>query len=551
MNSNWKLLPAALLVAVLALAGCGGGSDEPTGPTDEERAAMEAAEALKAMQDMQRMAITDAVDAAGTAVNAVNNTAADSIVKAADDAIAAAKAALAAATDLPDGDDVVATAEGALDALETQLATAKTARTMAMAEADRLAQEEADRMAEEARKAAEAAAAAMAVTASKLYSGIGAPTDTTSADTRRNAAYGSGENADDIAVLSREATAAVNLTEDEDAVVAALHGWEGMRFTAEPADDGMYEAVVYSHIGEPTEGPKFNAGTSEGAYDLTDGATAVDTSTAEVQARVVLPGVTRTAGTETFMLPDPNPGNQQVINVPGSFHGVSGTYRCDTGTSRTDACSASVAENGFTLTGTWTFAPTDPEARLMDVPDPIYASYGWWIHKSEDGEVFTASAFTANKGAVPAATGVTALMGTATYSGGAVGKYALHSTTGGTNDAGHFTADATLEADFNADMITGTIDNFTGADGQSRNWSVELMESGVGDGGIILGADGTGTPMMTKWTLDGTAADAAGQWQGNLHENGDDGVPGIATGTFYSEYGRDGKMVGAFGANVE
>ncbi|MDE0344242.1 MAG: hypothetical protein OXI66_00455, partial [Boseongicola sp.] len=35
MNSNLKLLPAALLVAVLAMAGCGGGgSDEPTTPTE-------------------------------------------------------------------------------------------------------------------------------------------------------------------------------------------------------------------------------------------------------------------------------------------------------------------------------------------------------------------------------------------------------------------------------------------------------------------------------------------------------------------------------------
>ena len=32
MNSNWKLLPATLLVAVLALAGCGGGSGGDTTP---------------------------------------------------------------------------------------------------------------------------------------------------------------------------------------------------------------------------------------------------------------------------------------------------------------------------------------------------------------------------------------------------------------------------------------------------------------------------------------------------------------------------------------
>ena len=56
---------------------------------------------------------------------------------------------------------------------------------------------------------------------------------------------------------------------------------------------------------------------------------------------------------------------------------------------------------------------------------------------------------------------------------------------------------------------------------------------------------------MTKWTIDGTAGDAAGQWTGSLKDNGDDGVPKVATGTFYSTYGADGKMVGAFGANKQ
>ena len=142
-------------------------------------------------------------------------------------------------------------------------------------------------------------------------------------------------------------------------------------------------------------------------------------------------------------------------------------------------------------------------------------------------------------------------MGTATYTGGAAGKYALRSSTGGTNDAGHFTANAMLEADFNDDMITGTIDGFVGADGESRDWSVELMESGVGDTGIILGSDGTGDQMMTVWTIGGTDGDAAGGWQGTLQNNGDDGVPKVGTGTFYSEFGEAGKMVGAFGVNLQ
>ena len=129
------------------------------------------------------------------------------------------------------------------------------------------------------------------------------------------------------------------------------------------------------------------------------------------------------------------------------------------------------------------------------------------FHKSESDNIYTASVFAADKGTAQPAAGITVLMGTATYVGGAAGKYSLHSTTGGENDAGHFTADAELEANFTDDMITGTIDNFRGADGMPRNWSVELMEQGVGDTGQILGDDGSdgGTPKMTKWTIDGTA----------------------------------------------
>ena len=190
----------------------------------------------------------------------------------------------------------------------------------------------------------------------------------------------------------------------------------------------------------------------------------------------------------------------------------------------------------------------------MSSPDAIYASYGWWIHKSEDGAKYTASAFHDEKGGDPAITALP-VAGTATYMGGAAGKYALSSATGGTNDAGDFTATATLEAEFGTTpMISGTIDDFMGADGQPRDWEVELMDQGISATGQILGDDGSNgsTAKMTKWTIGDDAADTAGAWSGNLRElNAVSGVPQVVTGTFYSTYGSAGKMVGAFGANVE
>ena len=373
----------------------------------------------------------------------------------------------------------------------------------------------------------------------------------------RFAAY-SGTNDSQVSVTFGDGTTAgtaIVLSEDKKTMVADNYGWSGKRY-ADPAGGDMVEAMVYSNVEDPTPGKKFGgaAANDEFEYALTNGA--LPSTFTYVASRVDLRDVTRTAGTETFMLPDPNPNNEQNISVPGSYHGVSGTYSCDTGASRTDTCTATVAAEGFTLTGTWSFTPTNANSRVMDAVDTAYASYGWWLHKTENGMTFTASAFTDEKGTVTPASGLTALQGSATYVGGAAGKYALASSTGGTNDAGHFTARATLEANFSDNEITGTIDMFMGADGMARDWSVELMRSTIGDTGAIAGdpddTNDTGA-QMTQWTIGDTAADAAGSWTGTLlNQPADgDGVPQVATGTFYSEYGTAGRMVGGFGANEQ
>ena len=504
MNSNLKLLPAALLVAVLALAGCGGGSDsEPVdpGPTAEQ----------KLIADLQ-----------------------------------AQIAALRTLLGLPADGDIGETVAD----LQAQLKELQDAK---------------DAMDEKARMDAEAA---NMKTAMKLYAGINAPTGDagTPAATDRAAAY----NADGSAILvsigdgtdtpADPATGLHTLSEDKKTMVAALHGWAGKRY-ADPAGGDMVEAMVYSNVEAPTQGKKFGSAaavTPTGAYQyqLTNGELP---SASFVAANVAFTGVTRTAGTETFHLPDPNPGGATTVLIPGSYHGVSGTYNCVPGTAA-DGCSAAVAAKGFTVSTTdaWTFTPANAEARVMDSADTAYASYGWWIRKAANDGDFTASAFHANKGIVDGTdntfTGLDGVSGTATYSGGAAGKYALHSTTGGTNDAGHFTADAMLEANFSDDTITGTIDNFMGADGMARDWSVGLNKSHIGDGGALTGAaaDGSGGNQMTVWTIGGSAAEAAGEWSGNLKKvDSASNVPTVATGTFYSEYGRAGKMVGAFGTNQQ
>ncbi len=470
MKSIDKFVLVLVASLALLLAGCGGGSSTPEGPTPEEVAAMKAME-MRAME--QKADLEEAHEALTTALAATLNT--QDALDAANAAHKTLSDAITAAADVSAADK--AKYENAASAAMDRIADAQ--KIFDAAEAERMAMEQ-----EQQRKEEAAAAAEMAATAAKLYAGIGMDPLASTGDGTRTAA----SDADGVISVTIGTAAPVPLAEDKKTTVAANHGWAGKRHTAEPTGDaGTYEAYVYSDVGEPTEGDPFN---EEYTLDGTTGELGIDTSDAAVAGRVASSSFDQSAGSKAFKLPT----NTVRVMLSGSYHGVSGTYYC-TPTDANTNCSSTVAASGFTLGGgTWTFKPTTATAKVMSAADTVYASYGWWLHKSEDGSTYTVSAFVAERGDVPAATGITALRGTATYSGGAAGKYALSSSTGGTNDAGHFTARAMLQADFNADMITGTIDNFMGADGMSRDWSVELKKSGVSptfairpESGLILG----------------------------------------------------------------
>ena len=533
-SASFRLRAAALAACCgVLLVGCGGGSSEesrmptspvtPPGPTTDELAQQE------------RERINTAIDTAETAVAMVDDEATNDEVMDAEDAIEAIDAAIMAAANVPAPEKAAFTTTH--KNLLSQLNQAKASRMMAM---------------DDKKKADDAA---MMKTAMMLYRGIGDDPLVRVGEGRRITAYDNndidvsfdGPDQDTDLNVSEQA-----LKEDKEMMVSDLHGWTGKRYTASPAGGGMYEAYVYSDIEDSEPGKMFGhagAANDDFEYQLTNGALTIDTSTAAVQGRVAGPGFDQTAGTKQFELPD----NMVAVKLPGnSYHGVSGTYSCTPNTG--EVCSATKASMGFTLgNGTWTFTPDDPNARVMSAPDALYASYGWWLHKSADGNTWTTTAFTINRGALPSTDAIAALNGSAMYKGGAVGKYSLHSTTGGTNDAGHFTASATLEANFDTEMITGTINNFMGADGKSRNWSVELKESGFNNTGTILGSTGDAGPAMeTVWTMDDKEALPSGEWQGAFQDTTDSsGVPKVAIGTFSSTYNGDGRMVGAFGANKE
>ena len=259
-------------------------------------------------------------------------------------------------------------------------------------------------------------------------------------------------------------------------------------------------------------------------------------------------------------------GDTQVTKFSGTVRGVPGTFSC------TETCTPPVPEantGALTSDETWAFAPTDPFA-TVDVEDTAYVSFGWWLKAALGGTGYEFDAFTSTAaGMMPNSGRGDALEGSATYKGGAAGKWAMVSTTDDRAEGGHFTARATLVANFDADSdgvltpnearevdgvsIRGTIDNFvTGGDTSRDTWKVTLMPV---DTDTI---DGLQTPTqvvpitagVTEWTTGG-ALKGAGSWTANFYgTEAETNHPMAATGEFDAAIGGGevARVSGAFAA---
>lgn len=255
----------------------------------------------------------------------------------------------------------------------------------------------------------------------------------------------------------------------------------------------------------------------------------------------------------------------------GTVKGLAGTFSC-TGT----ACTAPTpdADGAITSSESWTFVPTDPNGTI-DVADTMYLQFGWWLDKGTGSDptfevdVFSsATGYAAINAALPGTT-----EGSATYKGGAAGKWALLSTVDNTGEAGHFTADATLTVDFDADttadtpandeigvMVSGTIDNFMTGDTARPDWSVSLV---VDDGDaatdlaplteLPANVSDTATNLVATWDTGG-AVKGTGTWSGTFVGAEEDTTHPLAiTGEFNAAIaaGVVGRIDGAFGATKQ
>ena len=481
-------------------------------------------------------------------------------------ALQAANAALAQAQ--ADKDELakkVEALQAQIDALIKKQAAEEKARMEAAAEAAREA---------EMRDATAAGKALYAALGTNPLGNIEGTVTITTSGLMINPEEGPGVTADSIAEVTLEA-----VEDSED----TLGDWNSMEYAHSDSRTKITnDAMVFTNQAAPKSYPiasryavATNVPSGAGTYTAADRMLSLGDAAGDPNIKA---DMFPTAGQKTFT--PTAPSNENLVS--GTYQGASGVYRC------TGTCTATATADGIQLSTDWVFVH-DMGAEV-EVMDSAYLYFGWWLRK-DDGDPTHASAFMGKVGLFlddndddteDPLTGVNAIVGSATYTGAAAGKFAINDPING-GDAGHFTADATLTAKFsgNGAGLTGTINNFMAND-KAVPWSVALNNTGTtgtdaandvapsnnigADGAIAAITDNAGTAtvdesLSTVWSIDGNAAAAYGTWRAQMYDekpgNADtppgDGsnVPTSVTGVFQSMFGSTHTMVGGFGAEKQ
>ena len=252
--------------------------------------------------------------------------------------------------------------------------------------------------------------------------------------------------------------------------------------------------------------------------------------------------------------------------IDGKFDGADGTFVCVS-----SGCSIVTDEDGklMTVNGTWRFTPD--EKVTVDVDDPDYLTYGFWLARTKDadGDVKSYEEVETFAGSsVDESGNVGTVTGEATYKGGATGVYVknVHNpdSTIASATSGLFTADAELTATFgqvNDDAGDGTIapnllNTISGTVSDLRNdadevidggWTVNLMK------GEIVANDGTFSGDATgDGSYSGTFHGSVAGVDHDMDSNTDEIIPtpSSVVGEFDANFS-NGSVAGAFGAREE
>ena len=268
-------------------------------------------------------------------------------------------------------------------------------------------------------------------------------------------------------------------------------------------------------------------------------------------------------------------GEDRVVTFGGTVSDLGGTFTC----SGENGCEAPVRGTDgsvpdATSAGGWTFAPTNPNGKIDVDDEDGYLQFGWWLNMKGDDvdDGFDLRTFADAPDMTAIGTLQGSVEGSATYRGGAAGKWAIASTTEDATAGGHFTATATIGVDFDADnspsspandkvgiTVSGTITDFMTGTTSRPGWRVNLIADNDEVPGNDLAAFGSLDAMMSGQTLRSTwktggAVDGTGTWEASFHGSEKDTThPTAVDGTFNADIadGKVGRIQGAFGATKQ
>jgi len=224
--------------------------------------------------------------------------------------------------------------------------------------------------------------------------------------------------------------------------------------------------------------------------------------------------------------------HKKDASFSGSYMGVQGTFKC---TAAKCTSSPAAGDDMFTLlTGEWHFKPSD---RMAKLEGGKIAEWGWWIQNAgKDNEAIKLRyAVLDDSNIVPAQTTFPAA-GEATYTGKALGRYAV--VDGADSESGAFEATASLTAKFRGSSgmdteLSGRIHTFD----VNSDWEVMLKENKYSDGNEFAG--------KTVWKTNGDDGLGEGAWQATMHGMANKEPTHVVGGFTATDAGA--QMIGAFG----
>ena len=294
-------------------------------------------------------------------------------------------------------------------------------------------------------------------------------------------------------------------------------GWRSASFTGQTGTaTALVDETVYLYTNIQAPGTR--------AFWKVHGLTETMSSTLEPSAR----------GSSATPTRDPNDKTMYTaLTVSGSLNGASGKFTCG-------ACTGTVADGydshvtfsqgapDFGTESDWVFTPSSIANGYRVDQDDAYLYFGIWssIPKGISGTAYDFR-YMAGGGAESGSdlTNFGALTGSATFRGGAVGRYVTQGQVGGQNATiGTFTATATLNADFGdataQGSLSGSITDFREGGSPLSGWQVTLGSDGnVGVASTIAGGAAGGDTVANIGGLS-----VGGSWGATFRGSDNEGV---------------------------